>query len=170
MRRHGNGGCAESIVRATELLTGNIVNTTNEKRSAARRIALQAIYQAEVQGDTFIAQMLPTFISQATDDNDVRQLATSMACGAWDYHKEADEWAGRLIPRWTITRLAAVDRNILRLALWELTHQPQTPGKVVLDEAINMAREYSTEESYGFINGVLDAALKQHNRLTDSTR
>ena len=144
------------------------MNTTNEKRSAARRIALQAIYQAEVQGDTFIAQMLPTFISQATDDNDVRQLATLMACGAWDYRNDADEWAGRLIPRWTITRLAAVDRNILRLALWELTHQPQTPGKVVLDEAINMAKEYSTEDSSGFINGVLDAALKQHNLLTDS--
>lgn len=144
------------------------MNTINEKRSASRRIALQAIYQAEVQGDTFIAQMLPTFISQATDDNDVRQLATLMACGAWDYRNDADEWAGRLIPRWTITRLAAVDRNILRLALWELTHQPQTPGKVVLDEAINMAKEYSTEDSSAFINGVLDAALKQHNLLTDS--
>ena len=144
------------------------MNTINEKRSASRRIALQAIYQAEVQGDTFIVQMLPTFISQATDDNDVRQLATLMACGAWDYRNDADEWAGRLIPRWTITRLAAVDRNILRLALWELTHQPQTPGKVVLDEAINMAKEYSTEDSSGFINGVLDAALKQHNLLTDS--
>ena len=144
------------------------MNTINEKRSASRRIALQAIYQAEVQGDTFIAQMLPTFISQATDDNDVRQLATLMACGAWDYRNDADEWAGRLIPRWTITRLAAVDRNILRLALWELTHQPQTPGKVVLDEAINMAKEYSTEDSSAFINGVLDAALKQHNLLADS--
>ena len=144
------------------------MNTINEKRSASRRIALQAIYQAEVQGDTFIAQMLPTFISQATDDNDVRQLATLMACGAWDYRNDADQWASRLIPRWTITRLAAVDRNILRLALWELTHQPQTPGKVVLDEAINMANEYSTQDSSAFINGVLDAAMKQHNLLTDS--
>ena len=112
-----------------------------------------------------MAQMSPNFINQASDDNDVRQLATLMANGAWDYRKDADEWAGRLIPRWTITRLAAVDRNILRLALWELTHQPQTPGKVVLDEAINMAREYSTEDSAGFINGVLDAAFKQQNSL-----
>ena len=143
------------------------MNITNQKRSASRRIALQAIYQAEVQGDAFIAQMLPTFISQATDDNDVRQLATRMACGAWDYRNDADQWASRLIPRWTITRLAAVDRNILRLALWELTHESNTPGKVVVDEAINMAKEYSTEDSSGFINGVLDAAMKQHNLLTD---
>ncbi len=141
------------------------MNTINDKRSTSRRIALQTIYQAEVQGDTFMAQMSPNFINQASDDNDVRQLATLMANGAWDYRKDADEWAGRLIPRWTITRLAAVDRNILRLALWELTHQPQTPGKVVLDEAINMAREYSTEDSAGFINGVLDAAFKQQNSL-----
>jgi N utilization substance protein B len=145
------------------------VNTTLDPRSTSRRVALQAIYQAEVQGDVFIAQMLPEFINQATDDNDVRQLATLMACGAWDYHDEADQWAGRLIPRWTLSRLAAVDRNILRLALWELTHQPNTPGKVVLDEAINMAREYSTEDSSGFINGVLDAALKQHSALTNAT-
>jgi transcription antitermination factor NusB len=144
------------------------VTLINEKRSASRRIALQAIYQAEVQGDSFMAQMLPTFINQTTDDNDVRQVSTLMACGAWDYRNDADAWAGRLIPHWTLTRLAAVDRNILRLALWELTHQPQTPGKVVLDEAINMAKEFSTEDSSSFINGVLDAALKQHNLLTNS--
>lgn len=142
------------------------MNIANEKRSASRRIALQAIYQAEVQGDAFIAQMLPTFISQTTDDNDMRQLSTLMACGAWEYRNDADQWAGRLMPHWTLNRLAAVDRNILRLALWELTHQPQTPGKVVLDEAINMAKEYSTEDSSSFINGVLDAALKQHNLPT----
>lgn len=146
------------------------MNTNNDKRSASRRIALQAIYQAEVQGDGFISQLLPTFINQATDDNDVRQVSTLMACGAWDYRNDADQWAGRLIPRWTVARLAAVDRNILRLALWELTHQPQTPGKVVLDEAINMAKEYSTEDSSSFINGVLDAALKQHKLLTDNAR
>ncbi len=142
------------------------MNTTIDKRSTSRRVALQAIYQAEVQGNDFIAQMLPEFINQTTDDNDVRQLATLMACGAWDYREGADQWASRLIPRWTLSRLAAVDRNILRLALWELTHQPNTPGKVVLDEAINMAKEYSTEDSSGFINGVLDAALKQHTALT----
>ena len=138
----------------------------NEKRAAARRIALQAIYQAEIQGEDFIVQMLPEFVSQATADNDIRQLATLMACGAWDYRHEADPWAERLIPHWNLSRLAAVDRNILRLALWELTHQPQTPGKVVLDEAINMAREYSTAESSTFINGVLDAAFKQYTGLT----
>ncbi|MGC8625314.1 MAG: transcription antitermination factor NusB [Phycisphaerae bacterium] len=146
------------------------MTTINEKRSAARRIALQAIYQAEVQGDSFIVQMLPEFINQATADNDIRQLATLMACGAWDYRNDADQWAGRLMPHWTVSRLAAVDRNILRLALWELARQSQTPGKVTLDEAINMAREYSTAESSAFINGVMDAAFKQHTLLTNTAK
>lgn len=58
---------------------------------------------------------------------------------------------------WSVDRLPAVDRAILRIAVWELTQQPEVPSAVVIDEAIELAKEYSTERSSGFVNGVLDA-------------
>ena len=70
----------------------------------------------------------------------------------------------RAAPQWPIRRLAAVDRAVLRLAIWELTSS-DTPPKVVIDEAIELAKEYSTELSSGFVNGVLDAALKEKQGL-----
>jgi transcription antitermination factor NusB len=137
-----------------------------ERHSEARRIALQALYQAEVQGSDFILSMLPQFVAQQTEDNSTREMASAMSIGAWDYRATADEWVSRLMPHWSLSRLATVDRNVIRLALWELAQRPQTPPKVVLDEAINMAREFSTQDSASFINGVLDAALKEHLALT----
>ncbi|MCL5770314.1 MAG: transcription antitermination factor NusB [Planctomycetes bacterium] len=134
----------------------------HHQRSQARRIALQALFQADVQGDDFMVELLPRFIAQATEDIDLRQTASQIAGGAWDYRTIADQWIVRLVPQWNISRIAVVDRSVLRLALWELTRQPDVPPKVALDEAINIAREFSTEESARFVNGVLDAAWKEH--------
>ncbi|HMD53316.1 MAG TPA: transcription antitermination factor NusB [Phycisphaerae bacterium] len=134
----------------------------HQQRSEARRIALQALYQAQVQGDDFMNSLLPEFIAQQTDDMHVRELAASMCSGAWEYRLTADQWTQRLMPHWTTSRLATVDLNLIRLALWELTQQPETPPKVVLDEAINLAHAFSTQDSASFINGVLNAALQEH--------
>ncbi len=134
----------------------------HHQRSKARRIALQALFQADAQGGDFMVVLLPRFIAQATEDIDLRQAASHIAGGAWDYRETADQWIGRLVPQWNISRIAAVDRSVLRLALWELARQPDVPPKVALDEAINLAREFSTEESARFVNGVLDAAWKEH--------
>lgn len=133
-----------------------------EQQTQARKLALQALFQADVQGGDFVALLLPEFFAGETADIDVREIATSMVLGAWDYRETADQWITGLSPRWSISRMPAVDRNILRLGTWELTHCPEVPPKVVLDEAINLAKEFSTQESASFINGVLDAALKDY--------
>ena len=140
-----------------------------KQQKLARKIALQALFQADVQGPDFVAEMLPQFIAGATEDVDVRELATGMALGAWDYHETADRWMAQFSQSWSISRMPRVDRNILRLAAWELTSRAGVPPKVVLDEAINLAREFSTEESASFINGVLDAALKDFLLRTGKT-
>jgi N utilization substance protein B len=140
-----------------------------QQQKSARKIALQALFQADMQGPDFLADILPQFIAGATEDVDVRELATSMVLGAWGYHETADQWMIQFSPRWTISRMPAVDRNILRLAAWELTSRGDVPPKVVLDEAINLAREFSTDESAAFINGVLDAALKDYLFRTGKT-
>ena len=137
----------------------------HHQRRQTRRIALQALCQADVQGDEFMTDLVERFLAQADEEPAVRRDAEIITHSAWDYHVQADQWIERLVSQWSIARLAVVDRNVLRLALWELTHRTNVPPKVVLDEAINMAREFSTEESAGFVNGVLDAALKEHLSL-----
>ena len=139
------------------------------ERSQARRIALQGLYQLDVQGDSFLIDGLQGFIDQATDDPGIRDIAYGMTKGAWAFKPTADEWLGRIASKWPVYRMAVVDRNILRLAAWELVHAPETPPKVVLDEAINIGKEYSTADSGSFINGLLDTLLKEHLSHTGRT-
>ena len=75
-----------------------------------------------------------------------------------------DQRLERIAPQWPPRRQPAVDRNLLRLAVWELTNL-QTPPKVVIDEAIELAKEFSTEQSPAFVNGVLDAILKENQTI-----
>ena len=132
------------------------------ERATARRIALQALYQLDVQGDAFLVEGLQGFIDQATEEPRVREIEYFMAKSAWAFRAAADERLGRLAKDWPVHRMAVVDRNILRLAAWELVNYPETPPRVVLDEAINMGKEFSTADSGNFINGILDALLKEH--------
>ena len=105
---------------------------------------------------------------EGSDDPIVRQKATEAATAAWEARAVADPWVERLAPQWPIRRQPGVDRAILRLAVWELTSK-DTPPKVVLDEAIELAKEYSTEQSPAFVNGVLDAVLRERQALTAGT-
>lgn len=132
------------------------------ERTQARRIALQGLYQLDVQGDAYLIDGLQGFVDQATEEPKVREIAYFMAKSAWAFRPTADAWLGRIAEKWPIHRMAVVDRNILRLAAWELVNYSQTPPKVVLDEAIDMGKEFSTADSGGFINGILDALLKEH--------
>ena len=109
-----------------------------------------------------------TMAGQITQDNSddpaVHQQAIDMARGAWEQRQTIDQWIERLAPQWPPRRQPWVDRNLLRLAVWELTNM-KTPPKVVLDEAIEMAKQFSTEQSSSFVNGVLDAVLREHQNL-----
>jgi transcription antitermination protein NusB len=132
-------------------------------------VALQALYQLDVQGDDFLNDGLLAFVSETTEDPTVREIAAFMAKSAWAFRTTADEWLGKIAAKWPVYRMATVDRNILRLATWELINYPQTPPKVVLDEAINIGKEFSTADSGNFINGIMDALLKEHVAQTGRT-
>jgi len=97
-------------------------------------------------------------------DPDTRALAMKMASEAWAARDIADQWIERLAPQWPPKRQPGVDRSILRLAVWELTAS-QTPPKVVIDSAIELAKSFSTEQSPAFVNGVLDSVLKEMTQL-----
>jgi transcription antitermination factor NusB len=136
------------------------------ERSEARRVALQALYQLDVQGEEYLVDGVQGFIEQATEVPRVRELAYGMTKGAWGYRATADAWLGRIAPQWPVYRMAVVDRSILRLAIWELVNVAEVPPKVALDEAIRLGKEFSTAESGSFVNGIMDAVLREHLKAT----
>jgi transcription antitermination protein NusB len=125
----------------------------------ARELAMQILFSWDVRGE-MDSDMANQIIVDGSDDPALRQRALQMATSAWETRQVADDWIVRLAPQWPTRRQPGVDRALLRLAVWELTHL-DTPPKVVLDEAIELAKEFSTEQSPAFINGVLDAILRE---------
>lgn len=93
--------------------------------------------------------------------DDAFEHARSLVEGAATHRDEIDELIRSQADNWRLERMPAVDRNILRLAVYELLHQPDVPKLVVLDEAIELAKKYGSEQSSRFINGLLDGLLKQ---------
>ncbi len=136
------------------------------KKRKARELAMQVLFLWDTQGDNNDIVATQVVNDGATDD-DVRRDALTMATAAWNARDVADQWVVRLAPQWPTRRQPGVDRSILRLAVWELTGGTSTPPKVAIDEAIELAKEFSTEQSPAFVNGVLDAILKECRQLTE---
>jgi N utilization substance protein B len=121
-------------------------------RHADRRRALDALYQADVMG------VRPTAVleqwHEATGE-DVAPFTGELVRGVEDYREDLDILIGETAHDWTVDRMAAVDRAILRLATYELLFRTDTPVAVAIDEAVEAAKELSTEDSGRFVNGVL---------------
>ena len=120
---------------------------------------MQALCQLDVQGDVMLS-MLRIFFRDNTDDDLVLQLSEQWTRGAWEYQRACDDMISGAAVRWKLSRLSHVDRGILRLAVYQLRYCPDIPCKVVINEAIELAKKFSTEQSPRFVNGVLDAVLK----------
>jgi N utilization substance protein B len=135
----------------------------NRRRS--RELAMQVLFLWDTHGgsDPLLAAQVAS--DDTSVDDEIRREGLRMASEAWASRETMDQWIERLAPQWPPRRQPGVDRSILRLAAWELT-AGQTPPKVVIDEAIEMAKSFSTEQSPAFVNGVLDALLREHQALT----
>lgn len=133
---------------------------TSGKRKS-REIALQILFAWDANGEPDESMALRIAQESAAQDVDARLRGLEWATKVWDVRQALDAQVERLAPQWPPRRQPAVDRSILRLAAWELT-STDTPPKVVIDEAIELAKQFSTENSPSFINGVLDAVLREH--------
>lgn len=131
------------------------------RRRLAREIALQALYVADV-AHTPALEAFAIVTRREGDDADEETLAFAreLALGAIERVSELDLTIQGLAANWSMVRMAAVDRNVLRLAAYELDARPDTPVGVIIDEAIEIVRKYSTEEATRFINGILDSLRK----------
>ena len=130
-----------------------------DKRTLARELAMQALYQLDVQGEHYLGE-LGVFLRESSDNDVVLSLAESWTRGAWTNLSECDKLIKTAAIKWELSRLSQVDRSILRLGAYQLKYCEDIPGKVVINEAIELAKKYSGAQSPGFVNGVLDAVLK----------
>jgi len=131
-----------------------------DRRTRARELTMQALYQLDVQGPDLF-QILDQFFTEADEDDFVRKLASDWTKGTWENLEQCDEPIIASTIKWQFTRLSPVDKSILRLAVYQLKFCPDIPPKVVINEAIELAKKFSTDKSPAFVNGVLDAILKK---------
>ena len=129
------------------------------QRHRARRLALQGLCCLDAQGPG-VMDLIGQFLDDSREPAETVELSRTMLTQAFAAREDCDAVLSRHTRDWNLARLAMVDRNILRLAVWELVIG-RTPPKVVIVEAIRLAREFSAAESPRFINGVLDAVARE---------
>lgn len=129
-------------------------------RREARARVLQALFARELSGDDAQHVADHALRPHFTDDQEARRFAESLFFRTLDHADEADAIIGRHVQNWEIGRLAVLDRVVLRMAITELLAFDDIPPKVTINEAIELAKGFSTDQSGLFVNGVLDAALQ----------
>ncbi len=132
-------------------------------RRKARELALQMLFQWEL-GEHTPQHVISTFLRSQRVDPEEESFARSLFEGAVSEVSSLDRMIREHAQHWRLERMAAVDRNVIRLALYELLHYAATPPAVVINEALELARRFSSEDSVEFVNGVLDAIRKATNR------
>ena len=118
-------------------------------------MAVQVLYQVDMaQSD--LAEAVRLFCEHFKAPESIRDFAFELARGAYDHREEVDTLIKRFSENWRLERMPTVDRNILRLAIYELLYRPDIPAKVSINEAVDLGKKYGSEDSGSFINGILD--------------
>jgi N utilization substance protein B len=126
-------------------------------RRRARECALQMLFSYDVARPS-VEELIETYWGEMAEAaEEVRGFANELVTGVIAHLNEIDERIRLRTEHWRISRMATVDRNLLRLAVFEFLYQPQTPTTVAINEALEIARRFSTHEATQFINGILDA-------------
>ena len=130
-------------------------------RRDGREAAIQFLYQYDAHKPAYVDEALAAFWKQSEEPQNVRDFATDLLRGALEKLPEVDAKIRTLADNWDFERLAVVDRNILRLAVYEMLFRTEIPPVVSINEAIEIAKKFSTAESGKFVNGLLDRVKKE---------
>ena len=125
------------------------------KRTKAREVVLQFLYQQDLRKDDWLSN-IPDFELLNDAEEDVADFAVTLIRGTLENIDILDDLISKSAQNWQIKRMSTVDRNIMRMAIYELIYDPEIPVKVSINEAINLAKKYGDEESGKFVNGILD--------------
>jgi N utilization substance protein B len=131
------------------------------KRRKSRELALQLLYQLDLQDEANPEPYLDEFWARHPVAPEIRAFVESLVRGTKLHQAKIDEVIGQYAENWDLDRMAVVDRNILRAGIFELLWTAETPAKVAINEALEVAKKFSTRESTRFINGMLDRVRKE---------
>lgn len=130
------------------------------KRRKARESALQILFQLEFN-DIPVDEIIAQFWKDKKASLEIREYAAWLVKGIISHQEEINDLIQSLSDHWRLTRMALIDRNILRTAVFELLYEENIAPAVVINEAIEIAKRYSSEEAAAFVNGILDAVRKK---------
>ena len=126
----------------------------------SRELALQMLFQMDL-GTVRLKDLEENFLPQASAPEAAKVMALRMTRNTWEHISEIDQNLRSLADNWDLSRMAGVDRNILRLAAYEILFDAEIPKSVAINEAIEIVKRFSTDESSKFVNGILDKLQKQ---------
>ena len=126
------------------------------KRTQARELALQLLYQVDLLKDALKRDEEDRFLTEYAEGAEVREYARQLVDGVRAHAAEIDRVIDDVAKNWEIGRMAVIDRNVLRMGIYEILHREDIPAKVAINEAVDLAKKYSTKNSSGFVNGILD--------------
>ncbi|WP_433939212.1 transcription antitermination factor NusB [Paenibacillus lautus] len=144
------------------------------KRRVAREIVVQSLYQMEMN-EVDSLEAVSMLLSEAAEENEtervigdevqMKEYVLQLVNGTWESKDSIDELLAHYLKGWQVSRLSRVDRQILRLAVYELTYRDDVPGKVAVNEAIELSKHFGTEESGKFVNGVLGRMIQELDQV-----
>jgi len=136
------------------------------KRSRARAIAFQVLYEEDMNR-TYNPAVGDQFLSRRLRNEELLEFARDLVAGVRRNRSDIDQRIGSVAENWSMTRMAATDRNVLRLGAYELLFS-DTPNRVAIDEAVELAKRFGSAQSGQFVNGILDRLMR--NRSADAER
>jgi N utilization substance protein B len=134
------------------------------KRRKAREYALQILFELDIRKEKPTARALKIFWAEHSPDEEVRSFAEEVVKGTFKHLQAINSAIEQSAENWSIDRMASVDRNVLRLAVYEILYRMDIPSSVAINEAIEVAKKFGTEESGSFVNGILDSVAKMAGR------
>ena len=138
-------------------------------RTRARGVALQALYEIDL-----VAHPPVDVLQERLEDEDLTpelmEFARQILFGILPLRERLDEVIARYAPEWPLDQIAPIDRNILRMAAWEFAIQRDTPVKVAINEAVELAKMFGSDSAPRFVNGVLGSLAQHQNEITQLVR
>ena len=138
-------------------------------RTRARSLALQVLYEVDVAKHP-PADIYKLRLEEMPLSDDLSDFARQIIFGVLPLTQTLDEYIAKYAPEWPLEQIAAIDRNILRMALWEFAVYHETPLKVVINEAVELAKQYGSESAPRFINGVLGALADHQHEIQQAIK
>ena len=125
------------------------------RRTRARELALKLLYKLDLLGEEPTKENVSCLAAEVREPSIV-EFATDLVTNCCKHRKDLDRVIAGVVRNWDIRRMAIIDRNIMRIAVYELLYRQDIPEKVAINEAIDLAKKYSTADSGAFVNGILD--------------